>query len=68
MRIQTYGGVPVPYTVSWSAEESFHVAHCPHGRGIAICRILNLANSELIFIRDKLCEVFPPASGGGAAG
>jgi hypothetical protein len=38
MRIQTYGGVPVPYTVSWSAEESFHVAHCPHGRGIAICQ------------------------------
>lgn len=31
-----YGGVPVPYTVSWSAEEAFQVGHCRFGRGRAI--------------------------------
>lgn len=33
-----YGGVPVPYTVSWTAEESFHVARCAHAGGRAICQ------------------------------
>jgi hypothetical protein len=33
-----YGGVPVPYTVSWTDEEHFHVASCPHAGGRAICQ------------------------------
>ena len=33
-----YGGVPVPYTVSWTAEERFHVARCQHAGGRAICQ------------------------------
>lgn len=35
----TYGGVPVPFTVSWSAEEdSFHVARCRWAGRAAICQ------------------------------
>lgn len=34
-----YGGVPVPFTASWSAEDcGFHVARCPHARRDAICQ------------------------------
>ncbi|CAN7302711.1 hypothetical protein LJR231_001545 [Phyllobacterium sp. LjRoot231] len=33
-----YGNMPVPYSVSWSAEESQHLAKCPHAEGrIAAC-------------------------------
>lgn len=34
----TYGGVPVPYTVSWSAEEVFRVDRCQYAGGPAICQ------------------------------
>ncbi|MGU3661063.1 hypothetical protein [Methylobacterium fujisawaense] len=34
----TYGGVPVPYTVSWSAEDAFRVDHCQHANARAICQ------------------------------
>ena len=33
-----YGGVPVPYTVSWSAEETFRLEHCPFVNARAICQ------------------------------
>lgn len=32
----TFGNTPVPYTVSWSGEERFFVAVCPHARRPAI--------------------------------
>lgn len=35
----TYGGVPVPYTVGWTAEDRVYVDRCPHAEGrIAICQ------------------------------
>lgn len=34
----TYGGVPVPWTASWSAEESFFLARCPYAGELAICQ------------------------------
>lgn len=33
-----YGGVPVPWTSSWSAEESFHLAHCRWAGMLALCQ------------------------------
>lgn len=33
-----YGGVPVPYTASWSAEDQIFLELCPHARAIAICQ------------------------------
>ena len=33
-----YGGVPVPYTASWSAEERHFVAMCPHARRMALAQ------------------------------
>lgn len=42
MSQQYYGGVPVPYTVSWSAEEKTeHIAVCPHAKLDAICQHSN---------------------------
>ena len=32
----TYGGVPVPYTVSWTAEERLFVAYCRWAEGAAL--------------------------------
>ncbi len=38
-QLQHYGGLPVPYTVSWTAEaDSFFVAECPHAAMAAICQ------------------------------
>lgn len=34
----TYGGAPVPWTSSWSAEESFHLARCQFAGMLAICQ------------------------------
>lgn len=33
-----YGGVPVPWTVSWTAEAKVFLGRCPHARGRAICQ------------------------------
>src|SRR5579872_5403986 len=33
-----YGGVPVPWTVSWSAEETLFLAHCRYAGGLALCQ------------------------------
>lgn len=40
-----YGGVPVPYTVTWTGEDGsgtdeppFYLAECPHFRALAICQ------------------------------
>lgn len=49
MRQITYGGVPVPYTVSWSAEEQFSVALCPHARRDAICQTEDRGNGKPLF-------------------
>ena len=35
--IINYGGVPVPYTVSWTSEQRPHLAQCPHAKSLAIC-------------------------------
>jgi hypothetical protein len=32
-----YGGVPVPYTVAWTAEERTFLAHCRSAGGTALC-------------------------------
>lgn len=34
----TYGGVPVPWTSSWTAEETFHLARCRWAGMLAICQ------------------------------
>lgn len=34
-----YGGVPVPYTASWTAEESFFLGKCPYATRAAIRQI-----------------------------
>jgi hypothetical protein len=34
----TYGGVAVPYTVSWTAEKHLFVARCPYAARAAICQ------------------------------
>lgn len=34
-----YGGVPVPFTVSWSDEEKFLVDFCSHAQRQAICQV-----------------------------
>ncbi len=31
-----YGGIPVPHTASWTAEETFHIGRCPHAKMRAI--------------------------------
>lgn len=33
-----YGGVPVPWTSSWTAEETFHLARCRWAGMLAICQ------------------------------
>jgi hypothetical protein len=33
-----YGGVPVPWTVSWSAEERLFLAYCAYAGGLALCQ------------------------------
>jgi hypothetical protein len=33
-----YGGVPVPWTSAWTAEETFHVARCRWAGMLAICQ------------------------------
>jgi hypothetical protein len=33
-----FGAVPVPWTVSWTAEEGFFLACCPHSKREAICQ------------------------------
>lgn len=38
----TFGDTPVPYAVSWTAENRFFTAPCPHADGrIAICQDVN---------------------------
>ena len=37
-RTLMFGNTPVPYTVSWSAEEHFFVARCPYFKRPAICQ------------------------------
>lgn len=37
-RILTYGGVNVPYTVSWTAEEPLFLARCPEANALALCQ------------------------------
>ena len=32
-----FGSVPVPYTVSWSDEQTVHLDRCPHAKTIAMC-------------------------------
>lgn len=34
----TFGNTAVPYTVSWTGEESFFVGDCPHAKMRAICQ------------------------------
>lgn len=36
--IQRFGATAVPWTVSWTGEQSFFVAWCPHARMPAICQ------------------------------
>ena len=38
MSALTYGNTPVPYTVSWTGEDEFFVARCPHAKMDAICQ------------------------------
>lgn len=33
-----YGGVPVPFTASWTAEERFYVGPCKFGGTVSICQ------------------------------
>lgn len=40
----TYGGVPVPYTVSWTAEETISIGPCPWGG--TVCLIQPWAQGE----------------------
>lgn len=37
-RFLHYGGVPVPYTVSWSGEDRHFVGRCPHAGRDALCQ------------------------------
>lgn len=38
MRPLSYGGVPVPFTASWSAEDGIYVGACPHAQARAFCQ------------------------------
>lgn len=66
--VHTYGGVPVPYTVSWSAEETFRVDQCQHARARAICQAVAPGQGKPQFgkphsqrqreaIADDLCDL-----------
>lgn len=36
--VHRFGAAAVPWTVSWSSEETFTVARCPHAKAMAICQ------------------------------
>jgi hypothetical protein len=66
--VHTYGGVPVPYTVSWSAEDAFRVDHCRHAGTRAICQSIQPGQGKPQFgkphsqrqreaIADDLCDL-----------
>lgn len=38
MKPLMYGSVPVPWTASWSEEESFFLARCPYAGRLALCQ------------------------------
>lgn len=51
-RALTYGGVPVPYTVSWSGEEEMQVERCRFAGGqLAICQISEPGSGKPQFAR-----------------
>lgn len=63
-----FGNTPVPFTASWSAEESFHVARCPHADAPAICQEVAIGEGKPQFgkphsdrqrqvIADGLCDL-----------
>lgn len=41
-----YGGVPVPWTVSWSGEARVFLDRCPHARARAICQEVNRGSGK----------------------
>lgn len=45
----TWGAVPVPYTVSWSAEQTFRVDHCSYARAQAICQVVAPGHGKPLF-------------------
>lgn len=48
--ILTFGNTSVPYTASWSEEETFHLARCPHADGrIAICQTVAPGRGKPLF-------------------
>jgi hypothetical protein len=48
-RIFAYGGVLVPYTVSWSAEEGFYLDRCPYAGRTAICQPVKPGEGKPMF-------------------
>lgn len=63
-----YGGVPVPYTVSWTKEERHFVGHCRWAGGVALCMDTARGEGKPIFgkphaqrqrqaIVDGLCDL-----------
>lgn len=44
-----YGGVPVPYAASWSAEESFFLGVCPHSARLALRQIERRGEGKPVF-------------------
>lgn len=49
-----YGGVPVPYVASWSAEEPIFLDRCPHARATAICQLQNRGVGKPLFGRPHM--------------
>lgn len=45
----TYGGTPVPYTVSWTGEERHFVGHCPYAGRPALRQISDPGNGKPAF-------------------
>lgn len=55
-RLLHWGGVPVPYSVSWSSEEHFFIGDCPYAKRWAICQADHRGEGKPQFGKPHACR------------
>jgi len=51
-----FGNVPVPYTASWTSEESVFLARCPYADAIALCQPSSPGEGKPLFGKPHMCR------------